>query len=330
MHNIKKLKEKKTFMATRPFDIVSFLLFLAVFLVVMFILFVIVLSLKPKLIERILKKNGFYIYQINNSFKGVLIESVKLTFVSLSTHSGYRSKFFNKIQARSLKDKRLLIVQEKYEEMPYYRLVYVLKNPTLHFPSFKLTRNVFEPVSVPKEVEERDVTKYFQLVAQNRSLVLSKLQTYQLKKHYKKITKQTLEINVDQKTQTITIVTDRYKTAMTEVLPFILDLNIELENYRDPTVDLKEGKIVEQPKIEIVPNSFKIYNTINLENISNLNVKCLICWQKIDYSSETLLFECCSGYCHIDHGLDWLKTNEKCPKCGTIHPYTIQLPDITV
>lgn len=317
-------------MATRNFDIVSFLFFLALFLVVMFIVFIIVLSLRPKLLERILRKNGFYVYHINNSFKGVLIESVKLAFASLSTHSGYRSKLFNKIQARSLKDKRLLIVQEKSSELPYYRIVYVLKNPILHFPNFKLTRNVFEPVSVRKEVEERDVTKYFQLVAQDRPLVLSKLQTYQLKKHYKKIAKQTLEIDVDQKTQTITIITDRYRTAMTQVIPFIMDLSTELENYKEPTIGLTEEEIKKQPKIEILPNSFKIYDTINLENIANLNVKCLICWQKIDYSNETLLFECCTGYTHLDHGLDWLKTNEKCPKCGTVHPYTIQLPDITV
>lgn len=317
-------------MATRPFDATSFLLFLAVVLVLIFILIVILLSVRPKLIERILKKKGFYIYQYDNSFKQIIFESLKATVASLITHSGYRSKNFNKIQARSIKNKCLLIVQEQSQEIPHYRLVYVLKNPKLHFPDFKLTRNVFDPISVSKKVEERDVTKYYQIATQNRPLLLSKLETYQMKKHYKKMTKQALEIEVDQKLQTITIFTDRFTTSLPDVLSFMMDLNTELEDYKEPTIDLNEEIIEEKSKIEILPNSLKIYNTLNLENLANTKIQCLICWQKIDYSTETLLFECCTGYTHLNHGLNWLNTHQKCPKCGTEHPYTIQLPDITV
>lgn len=318
-------------MSTRPFNPVQFLALLIGVVIILFFLFILISYIKIWYVERLLKKNGFYIFQYNHSLKAIIIESFKLSIVALSTHAHYRIKQFDTIQARTLKNKSLLIVQESATSMPKYHIVYVLKNQKWVFPSFKLTRNPLEKVSVPKNIDERDITQYYTLSTQRRELVLSKLQKQRMKQYYKNIVHQAFDIEYDQKIQTLTVICDRYKTALNQVIHFLNTLDEELEDYIEPstTIESQEKQLLSKNEI-IVPNSFKIYNAISLVNINDVSIKCLVCWSKIDYSTETLLFECCTGYTHIDHGLDWLQNNEKCPKCGTKKPYTIQLPNLSL
>ena len=199
------------------------------------------------------------------------------------------------------------------------------------FPSFRLTRNPFDPVNIPKIIDERDITKYYSISTQTRDLLLSKLQKTKMKKHYKNIPNQAFEITYDQKLQTITVVCNRYKTAMNQVLHFLHALDEELEDYKEPLSlieTIQEDLLVKDS--EIIPNSIKIYNAISLVNINDTSINCLVCWAKLDYATETLLFECCTGYTHLDHGLDWLKGKQKCPKCGKENPFTLQLPSISI
>lgn len=318
-------------MATREFQLVPFLEFLIPVLVFMFFIILLALKFRIRLIKKILENRGFYVYNYNESLKQLLKETFMALLGSNVGGAGYKSKYFPKIEAKTLKNKSLLITQEKIPNFPYYQLVFVLKNPKIHFPSFKLSRNIAEPVSVPKEVLERDITDLYKITTNQQELVLANLQTYSMKKQYKRIVKEIFELDYDQKLQTMTILTNRFHVGIREVMDFALTLEEGMEDYKEPVISsedissINEGQ--EEP-VKQIPNSLKIYNIVSLINTTKTKEKCVICWSKIDYSTETLLFECCSGYTHLDHGIDWIQEKEKCPKCGNPHPFTIQLPSL--
>ena len=315
-------------MATRNIEIIPFLGLLVVFLIFMFFVLLLAFKFRIRIYKKILENRGFYIYNYNESLKKVVIETLKTLFGSSAGGIGYRSRYFPKIEAKTLKNKSLLITQEKIPDYPHYQLVFVMKNPKVHFPSFKLSRNIAEPVSVPKNVEERDVANYYSILTNQRDLVLSKLQTYRMKKHYKKMVREVFELNFDQKLQTMTVLANRFYVGIKEVLDFMLTLDEAIEDYKEETIVLsgeKQKKLVTKQN-EKIPNSLKINNIVSLVNTTTIKEKCVICWSRIDYTSETLLFECCSGYTHLDHGVAWVHEKEKCPKCGYPNPFMIQLP----
>ena len=317
-------------MATKEFQLIPFLGLLSIVVVFLFLLALLSFKLRVLLFKKILGNRGFYLYNYNESARKIVKESVRAVIASFVGGGGYRSRYFPKIEGKTLKNKSLLITQEKLTDYPHYQLVFVLRNPKVHFPSFKLSKSVSEKTWVPKKVEERDITAIFSLVTNDRDLVLTKLQTYSMKKHYKKMAKQVFEVDYDEKLQTMTVFANRFYAGVREVLDFMLTLDEAIEDYKKTSIDIEKTKETIKEPSRTISNNLKIYNIISLINTTKTKEKCVVCWSKIDYSTETLLFECCSGYTHLDHGIDWIYEKEKCPKCGSPNPYTIQLPIIVL
>ena len=315
-------------MDSRTLSLSSFFLLLLFVVAVFVIVYILGFYMQTRYIQNVLTKNGFYIFEFERSLKNYTRMLIKYN-LSHQFSQGYHH-YFTKIQARTLKNKSLLIVQEEMSAFPYTALVTVFRNPKCQFPAFKLSKNPSDVLHVQKNIDHRNITNYYTIYSKNEELLLPRLQTYRMKKHYNKLVNRIFEIEYSETVQTLTIKASRYNTSFSSVLHFLLDLNEEIEDYKKPEDTAQMAHHVEKSKEneEAFKNSIKIFNSISLINISTLKINCIICWSKIDYSTETLLFECCSGYTHLDHGIDWLKEKEKCPKCGQSHPYTIQLPSI--
>lgn len=310
-------------------QIIAFIFALIITLVFLFLVANFVVFKRLRSLQHALTENGFFIFEMESSLiKNVLQTFGLITFASIPGSAALSDNgFFKKVQAKTIKNKELLIVQEKSENLPKDRVVLVLKDPKLTFPSFRLSRTVPSYISVPRKVEERDITKYFQISSKDQSLLVSKLQLPSLKRHYRKVIRQIFDIELDQNLHLLTIKSPANRTSIQQVLSFLMALDTELEDYTGgpSTSTAEESKVDQKPEFSYA-HIIRITNSMSLVNISNIKVQCTICWSKINYDKETLLFECCSGYCHYDHGVDWLEKNHKCPRCGATEPYVIELP----
>lgn len=284
-------------------------------------------------VKKILQEHNFIIYKYDWSPKKMIVQKTVKVASFFKLINNPEKAYFGEIKAKTFKNQSFLMVEEKTENYPNNKIVFGLRNPKNHFPSFTMARKVWAPLPKSKKFSERSIYDYYSVVTNNNDLLVTKFSHFKLKKYIRSMATQVFQIEHDYQLQTTTLMADKLLISPPVVVKFLLDLDEELEDYTEPMIanrqEESDQKVVS--KEVTLPHSVKIYNLVSLVNINDVRIKCVVCWGPIDYSTETLIFECCTGYTHLDHGLDWLQNNkDECPKCGQEHPFTIQLPSISL